>query len=412
MRILILVLLFAMATVPAGAQESVALAAHLDDLEATTVRLRGLLPMEDVARAFPTRADLVAYLDDALGTELTPEYVARAMRFFTIFDFLPAETDLVQTYLDLYEDQVAGFYDTDTQTMNVIRMGGALSDDRLPLLDRIIFVHEYTHALQDQHFGLDALMEGLGDDTDAQLARVALVEGDASLVMNNYTIEETERDPIGAMVELMSGAAQAGNLTLPEGTPQILGASLLWPYEAGAVFVEALYREGGWEAVNAAYANPPASTEHIYHPERYLAGDMPVVVELPDQADALGEGWALADRDTMGEFYIRQFIGQHYPVREEIARAGEGWGGDTLAVYTGPDGVLAWALQTVWDTPADRDEFALTLDAALQAWLGDAGPDGCRANDERAVCTASIGEDGVLLVGAPAREMAQALLPG
>ena len=58
---------------------------------------------------------------------------------------------------------------------------------------------------------------------------------------------------------------------LLERMPPILRESLLFPYTGGPSFVQRLQAQGGWDAVNAAFAKPPASTEQILHPEKYDA---------------------------------------------------------------------------------------------------------------------------------------------
>ena len=50
------------------------------------------------------------------------------------------------------------------------------------MLDAGINVHELTHALQDQHFHIGERDLALRDDTDANLAYHAVIEGEASLV--------------------------------------------------------------------------------------------------------------------------------------------------------------------------------------------------------------------------------------
>jgi hypothetical protein len=134
---------------------------------------------------------------------------------------------------------------------------------------------------------------------------------------------------------------------------------LVFPYEKGLSFVLALFQEGGWSAVNAAYANPPLSTEQILHPERYPS-DEPHVVSLPPLADTLGMGWRLVDEDVLGEFGLQLHLGVHVSASDDDAvdTAAEGWGGDRYAVYWREDETaFVVVLRLIWDTPADADEF-------------------------------------------------------
>ena len=132
--------------------------------------------------------------------------------------------------------------------------------------------------------------------------------------------------------------------------------SLFFPDEAGLLFVSALYNEGGWDAVNAAYADLPRSTEQILHRERY-PDDVPVEVTLPPLTDTLGSGWRLVDQDVLGEFGLQLYLDVQLS-RADADAAAEGWGGDGYAVYWREDeSGFVLVLQLVWDTPADAVEF-------------------------------------------------------
>ena len=52
--------------------------------------------------------------------------------------------------------------------------------------------------------------------------------------------------------------------------PRALRELLVFPYREGARFVAAVHGDGGWESVDAAYSDPPLSTEHILHPRQVL----------------------------------------------------------------------------------------------------------------------------------------------
>lgn len=240
-------------------------------LEEFAIDTRGLPALAPVTRDFPTRDEVREYIRETFDLTLTTDVIDELSAFYMAFDFISPETDLRAVFDELYGQQVAGYYDTETKVMNVVTMSGG---DNLGLLDEIIFVHEYVHALQDQHFDLAAYLGDLEDETngDLAMARLSLVEGDATFVMNEYTTFAAQENPLGALLEIATAGMQAGNMSLPASTPDIIGAELLFPYLSGEVFVRALLADGGLAALDAAYRNPPRLHRADYPPGQILRG--------------------------------------------------------------------------------------------------------------------------------------------
>jgi hypothetical protein len=240
----------------------------------------------------------------------------------------------------------------------------------------------------------------------------ALAEGEAELVQSLYLFDNdffTEEE-IEAIRNNAGGEEQADLLNT---VPPVLINDMIFPYTAGVDFVVELYREGGFAAIDAAWANPPRSTEHILHPDRYLAGDAPQIVALVPLTATLGAGWELVDEDIMGEFYLRQYLAQQLPA-SAVGRAAAGWGGDRYAVYhNAAAGALVMALRLVWDTPADALEFAAAYadyPAALLGVVATPQPDGsnCWLADE-VICLAQV-ESESFIVRAPDEATAAAVM--
>lgn len=413
-RLLILSLIIIAVVMPLQAQEAIdetdisaELNAQMDGLVRATEVLRGLETLNPVERAFPTRAETIDYLNDLYDAELPPEEMARSEAFYIALGLLPEDIDLREVYLTLLGSQIAGFYDTDTKVMNVIPTGSEAVIESLSLMEQIIFVHEYAHALQDQAFDLDAMLDAMGeaDQPDASLALTALVEGDASAVMALYLQEVASRNPTAAL-QLLGESLSAGNLTMPPGTPSILTRELMFPYEQGQAFVQAIARAGdNWDAVNEAYLNPPTTTEQIIHPEKYLAGEGATEVTAPAITNALADEWSLLWDVTLGEYYLREHLYTRLSW-VDASSAAAGWGGDQLQLVQHADGSLAWTLDLVWDTAEDADEFLAAYEQAMEARFGGgADQAGCWADDQSAVCL-TIDQDGLITVyNAPTLEL-------
>lgn len=388
--------------------------AQLETLVAITETLRGLNTITPVERAFPTRAETIAYLTGLFSRDLPPDEVERVTLFYQVLGLLPDEVDLAQAYLTLLGAQVAGFYDTDTKVMNVIPVLGETPGSSLSITEQIIFVHEYTHALQDQHFSLDALDDAETTAVpDRSLALTALVEGDATAAMQLYAQELMRRNPLAALSLLAEGAL-SNTLTLPPGTPDVLARELLFPYEEGYDFVLAIARANGWEDVNAAYANPPTTTEQILHPEKYLAGEGAIVNPAWAELYAFpGEGWTQRWNVPLGEYYLREHL-RTLMTNSEASAAAAGWGGDQFTVYESEDGQRLWLLTLAWDTPEDALEF---VDAYRAALTGAYGPvlrqdNRCHARPEGVACLTALPHGGeTRIVYAPTVDDAQWFLP-
>ncbi|HEX5149644.1 MAG TPA: hypothetical protein VFW02_11220, partial [Candidatus Limnocylindrales bacterium] len=301
-------------------------------------------------------------------TEQPPQYVAGSERLYKALGLLKEDQSLRQLYLDLIDSQVLGFYDPDTTTMYVVSRSGALSG-----ADKITFAHEYDHALQDANFpGMFAEQKQLLDESDQGIARAAVFEGDGTLLMTQWAI------PNMTPAELQDYAALAAD---PESaavlarTPAILTESLTFPYTSGINFLAPMQAQGGWAAVDKVYADMPTSTEQILHPDKYASRETPVKVTLKTDGllSALGAGWTETLQDTFGEFQMRTWLRQAGVSGTDAEAAAAGWGGDRLAVLTGPNGAWAMVMKTAWDTAADAEAFETAAQTAAAKAGGPAG---------------------------------------
>jgi hypothetical protein len=270
---------------------------------------------------------------------------------------LPAGFNLKGFYLDLYSEQIAGFYDSEIEEIYVVQgteFGGS---------EKLTYSHEFTHVLQDQVYDLDDGLwmdeESCEADTERCAAVQALIEGDASFTeiqwFQEYATRKDYLDVMQAFDEMES--------PILDNAPPFMSSDLYFPYEYGYAFVSYLYEQNGYDSVDQAYQNPPVSTEQILHPEKY-PDDIPVDVPLPDFSDVLGEGWELFDENVMGEWYTYLILNQAYDETIQLSdkkalEAAEGWGGDTYLVYINEESdELIFIMKSIWDSPDDLEEFA------------------------------------------------------
>lgn len=334
---------------------SPAVATPLEAIEARVEGLRGLAPTGLVTREFVSDEELFAIIEQEVSAPAVLESFGNEGALLIQLGLLPPEADTVALYRALLDSQVLGLYDTDTRTMYV-RAG-----DADVLLQEVTYSHEYVHALQDAHFDLDALDIATAN-RDASYALSALIEGDASLTQSEYL----QGLGLGAALQLLGAAIDAPT---PDTTPPVMIELLTFPYRSGLGYVAALAREGGSPAIDGAFARPPASTEHVLHPEKYAAAEPPV--EVTPAFEALG-GWAVEDTNVLGELTLALWLRLNGLPSREAATAAAGWGGDRYAVLEGADGASALVAVVAWDTPLDAAEFARAVAPDSMGAMGEA----------------------------------------
>lgn len=323
-----------------------------DRISGDMVRIRGLELVEPLDIAQQDRGELREYLLQSIEEEYPEEDQQRDLRIMVLFGLAEDGIDLGDLQTDLLGEQVAGYYDPETDEMVVVTSN---TSGDLSASDEVTFAHEVVHALQDQAFDLMSIQgEDLTDDQG--LAITALIEGDATVGQIQYMVENP-----GLLLELQAELEDLDTAVL-DSAPRFLSETLYFPYEGGADFVTVLYDVGGWDLVNEAYSNLPQSTEQILHPEKYLDGEAPIEVVAIDPSPIVGDEWEVLDVNTFGELIIGIFLDSGHVRPSTALEAAEGWGGDEyVVVATDEDIALVWTIE--WDSEAEAEEFFTVLSA-------------------------------------------------
>jgi hypothetical protein len=302
-----------------------------------------------------TRVELERYLRYKLEERLPADEAEWVSDVYRMLGLVPDDFDLREVLLELYLEQVVGFYDPDSTTLFVI-------DDQSPAVLEPLLMHELVHAIQDQVVDLDSITDpDLGNDRTQ--AAAAAIEGHATLVMFEYALERTqgvqvdlrEIDDFAEQFRPALETLQGQSPALAR-APRIVRETLLFPYFGGASFVEALWK--GVEGRPAPFgANLPASTEQVLHLERFLDRDEPSGIELE-----IPVGWSSLYEDPLGELELQIFLDTHLGPRGEGMAAG--WDGDRYALIAGASGAPALVWASVWDDVAGRDRLVSALSTA------------------------------------------------
>jgi hypothetical protein len=331
-------------------------------IETQVQEMRQLRATKSVTPTLLDEAGVKAWMTKNFQDNVDHEALAAQSRLFVHLGLLPAGASLEQLQIDLNSSQAIGFYDPDSGGLYLLSEGGKVGPEQ-----KLTFSHEFTHELQDQNFSLNKLAIDTVDQGDRDLARIALPEGDATLSMTQWA--ETHMSMSDLLSVSLSGSSADQMKQLNE-APAILRADLLFPYEQGLTFVQGIYSSGGWSAVDAVYKNPPSSTSQILHPELYRSGVQPVAVTLPAVPSRLGSGWKLAMQDTMGEFQLGIWLDGEHPSssgQSAAEAAVNGWAGDRIGLYEGPNGAWAVVLRTTWRSTGAEGAFRAAVGPVLSA---------------------------------------------
>ena len=342
------------------------ISASMDEVERQVSQIRGLKLDNAIPRKLLTEEELQATVENDFFKDYSAEDAASDARVLSLLGLLPRDFDLLSFYRELYSEQIAGYYDDEIKAMFVVKNSGFTG------VERDTYAHEFTHALQDAAFDFNGAMnytdEACQEDSERCAALQSLIEGDATLTESLWLQTYATREDIRDLQAFYSDYESP----VYDSAPAYMQEDFLFAYQQGLAFVQSLYKQGGYEAVNAAYTSAqPVSTEQIMHPTRYPA-DTPIPVDLPDLSAALGPDWAETERNVMGEWYTWLILARGDNPDSRLAdakasAAAEGWGGDTYVVLENTAaGKSALVVRYTWDGSADAAEAQL----AFQNYLG------------------------------------------
>ena len=331
--------------------------AAAEEILKTVSRLRALDIKSTVKSGFKTKDEIEQSVIRDLDEQTPAAEFEASQKTLVRLGLVSSDFRLRDYIVQLLREQVAGYYEPKTKEFYLAAW--------LPLGDqKRVVAHELVHALQDQHFDLKRFDNWPKGDADAELAAHALVEGEATLVMIQYDFDQQGmRLDLAKLGSLADGLLEqesdsdAKNYPVLAGAPRVLKQNLQFPYLYGAGFVASVLKSGSWQPLDRSYASLPSSTEQIMHPEKFLARENPIKIELGDLSSAFGKDWKQQDADVNGEFGYQVILAEFIPKR--LARAAaEGWGGDRYALFENQTTRATVLVEyTTWDTAVDAREF-------------------------------------------------------
>ncbi|MBW3575621.1 MAG: hypothetical protein KY450_12255 [Actinobacteria bacterium] len=292
-----------------------------------------------------------AFVDRLLdGSEENRAETDNSEKVLRALGLIGPDVDLFDTFIEFYRTSVLGFYDPESDQL-------VLRGAELTPYVRTTLAHELSHALDDQHFELHRPEVDEADD-ESSLAFSALIEGVSVTIEMAYsqTLSASEQE------ELDREAAEFARRAAGSRIPPIVTQLAQFPYLFGPFFLGALLDQGGEARVDAAFREPPTTSEEILFPSVYLRGEDPIAVSQP-----ASDGFRPIDQGSYGQWALYLTLDQHLD-SETADRASDGWGGDSYVAWDQGSGTcvrMAFAM----DTPADLAD----LESAWRRWAGAHG---------------------------------------
>ena len=329
----------------------------------------GLPIKHKVKRNLITRESVERYVDKRMKDDKDTQRLEQSRLVLEKFGLLPPGYDLHAEFLRLLGEQVAAYYDPKSKSVNLL-------DWVQPDIQKPVLAHELTHALQDQKINLEKWELAGGKDDgpepdqqeqvveEAQAARQCVTEGQAMVVLLDYTLAPTGKNILTApeIVDVMRGS-MADNKDSPvfAAAPMFLRESLMMPYTFGLEFVRAVLAAKGKDAAySGMLENPPIDTRQVMQPKTYLMKQDVAPLTIPDLDKLVAPDYERFDFGGMGEFDIyllaKQYAGDTAPMNYYPH-----WrGGYYFAAHakSAPKNQIAMLYFSRWDSPQAARDFA------------------------------------------------------
>jgi hypothetical protein len=344
-----------------------------------------------VKRKLAKRDQVQAYVEKSMKDDKDAKRLERSSEVLKKFGLIPRDFELSKFLVAMLREQVAGYYDVKTKTVNLLNWLDV--EQQKPVL-----AHELTHALQDQSFGIEKWVKGSRQDADNKndtpspddietdeetSARQAVIEGQAMVVLLDYSLAPAGKSLLTApqVVEALKEGMLVGTADTPafRDAPIFLKEELTFPYRYGLDFTAALLQAGGKELAYAgAFKNPPRTSREIMEPQTYLAHEKLEPIKMIDMAKDFAD-YDPFDIGAMGEFDVDVLVEQ-YAGAKEAASIYPAWRGGyyfagkrRLDRPTNPTSdrkpeaghPIALLYVSRWATPAKAAEFAAVYAKSL-----------------------------------------------
>jgi hypothetical protein len=348
---------------PASGDQARAICEQVPAIAHTLTEITGFKLKHPVPCDYISKEQVNQFLKKRLKQEASPEEIRAEELTLKKFGLVPQDFDLAKSTVDLLTEQAAAFYDFDRKKLFITETTTA--DSQQPVL-----AHELSHALADQNFNLSKYTRQ-GRSDDGSTARLAVMEGQATWLMTEYLARQNGQTLKGhpELAASMAASDDSGGNQFPifDNAPLYLRRTLVFPYNRGMIFQNALFERDGQQAFAEPFRRPPLSTQQILHPEKYLADEKPSQPALPEAH--LPHGYKALVGGSMGELE-HQILLEQSAGKEQAAAIAPHWRGSVFELRENKKAarvVLLYAVE--WDSEdAARQYFAAYREALAKKW--------------------------------------------
>jgi hypothetical protein len=352
MKKLIAIGVFAAALAAAARPQPPAPLAEVDRIAADLGAISGLKPLHKIECSAITKEGVKRFLEQQVKENVKPEEIRVEETTLKKLGFVPQDFDLKSSTIELLTEQAAAFYDYRKKKLFIIDSGA-------DIVQHSALVHEVAHALADQHFHLDKFIRRGAADDDSSLARLAVMEGQATWLMSEYLTRKTGQSlkdsPV--LVKMMSRMAESAGDQYPvfDRAPLYIRETLIFPYTQGMLFQHAVFEKLGEAAFTEVFRRPPADTQQILDPRKYFNGTLPEKPAVPELASRREyKRYASGDMGQLDHaILIRQYAGE-----EESAALAPAWRGGAYRLFEAKKtGRLVLAYASAWESQESAARF-------------------------------------------------------
>ena len=337
--------------------------AKMDGMLAILSEITGLELRKPIEHEVLTRDEIRELVETRIAEEASPEEIRLDELFLKLFGFVNDDFDLKEQLVDVLTEQATALYDFKTRKLYLATW---TPED----MQEFALVHELAHALADQHFNLDKYLKK-SKGADGDIARSAVMEGQASWLMTEYVFQERGRslstNRVAAIAAASASRFEAEKYPVFSAAPLFLRETMLFPYVEGLLFQQAVVERRGKTGFREVFERPPLTSQHIMEPDTYFARRKAAHPPLPRAKP--GRGFKKVARGEIGQIDHHILLKQYFSEREadSLAPAWRGGHYRILENKTKDRAVLVYASR--WrDAEAATRFFDLYRQVCKKKW--------------------------------------------